>query len=53
MEKSFATHSHVASVRSVSSSKYYTASAGADETICLYDMRYRRECGKLIHHNGT
>ncbi|EZA61643.1 p21-activated protein kinase-interacting protein 1-like protein [Ooceraea biroi] len=53
MEKSFATHSHSVSIRSVSNSKYYLASAGADETVCLYDMRYRRGCGKLIHHNDT
>ncbi|XP_072742967.1 p21-activated protein kinase-interacting protein 1-like [Anoplolepis gracilipes] len=53
IEKSFATHSHVASVRSVSSNKYYLASAGADETICLYDMRSRRESLKLLPHTDT
>jgi len=53
IEKSFATHSHVASIRSVASNKYHLASAGADETICLYDMRYRRESGKLMHHKDT
>ncbi|KYN03490.1 PREDICTED: p21-activated protein kinase-interacting protein 1-like [Cyphomyrmex costatus] len=53
IEKSFATHSHVASIRAVASSKYYLASAGADEAVCLYDMRYRRESGKLIHHKDT
>ncbi|CAL1680060.1 unnamed protein product [Lasius platythorax] len=53
IEKSFATHSHVASIRSISSNKYYLASAGADETVCLYDMRYRRESVKLMHHKDT
>ncbi|XP_011882317.1 PREDICTED: p21-activated protein kinase-interacting protein 1-like [Vollenhovia emeryi] len=53
IEKSFATHSHVASIRSIASSKYHLASAGADETVCLYDMRYRRESGKLMHHKDT
>ncbi|KAG5320138.1 PK1IP protein, partial [Pseudoatta argentina] len=53
IEKSFATHSHVSSIRAVASSKYYLASAGADETVCLYDMRYRRESGKLMHHKDT
>ncbi|XP_012534715.1 p21-activated protein kinase-interacting protein 1-like [Monomorium pharaonis] len=53
IEKSFATHNHVASIRSVTSSKHHLASAGADETVCLYDMRYRRESGKLIHHKDT
>lgn len=53
MEKSFATHSHVASIRSIASAKHYLASAGADDTVCLYDMRHRIESGKLMHHNGT
>lgn len=53
IEKSFATHSHVASIRSVSSNKNYLASAGADETVCLYDMRSRRESIKLMHHKDT
>nr|XP_012226354.1 PREDICTED: p21-activated protein kinase-interacting protein 1-like [Linepithema humile] len=53
VEKSFATHSHLASVRSVASNKRYLASAGADETVCLYDMRQRRESGKLMHHTDT
>ncbi|KAM0727097.1 p21-activated protein kinase-interacting protein 1-like [Formica fusca] len=53
IEKSFATHSHAASIRSVSNSKYYLASAGADETVCLYDMRSRKESVKLMHHKDT
>ncbi|XP_015173845.1 PREDICTED: p21-activated protein kinase-interacting protein 1-like [Polistes dominula] len=53
LEKSFATHSHLGSIRSVASNKYYLASAGADETICLYDLRNRIESGKLMHHNDT
>lgn len=52
MEKSFATHSHIASIRSVASNRHYLASGGADDSICLYDMRYRTESGKLTHHNG-
>ncbi|XP_043501506.1 p21-activated protein kinase-interacting protein 1-like [Polistes fuscatus] len=53
LEKSFATHSHLGSIRSVASNKYYLASAGADETICLYDLHNRIESGKLMHHNDT
>lgn len=53
MDQTFATHSHLASIRSVASNKHYLASAGADEVVCLYDMRYRTESGKLVHHNGN
>ncbi|XP_032662595.1 p21-activated protein kinase-interacting protein 1-like [Odontomachus brunneus] len=53
VEKSFATHSHVASIRSVASNKHYLASAGADDVVCLYDLRNRRESGKLMFHNDT
>ncbi|XP_014482105.1 PREDICTED: p21-activated protein kinase-interacting protein 1-like isoform X2 [Dinoponera quadriceps] len=53
VEKSFATHSHVASIRSVASCKHYLASAGADDVVCLYDLRNRRESGKLMLHNDT
>ncbi|EFN85984.1 p21-activated protein kinase-interacting protein 1-like [Harpegnathos saltator] len=53
VEKSFATHSHVASIRSVTSSKNYLASAGADDIVCLYDLRNRKETGKLMFHNDT
>lgn len=52
MEQSFATHSHLASIRSVASNKHYLASSAADDTVCLYDMRTRTENGKLVHHNG-
>ncbi|XP_051163738.1 p21-activated protein kinase-interacting protein 1-like [Leptopilina boulardi] len=53
IEQTFATHSHLASIRSVASNKHYLASAGADEVVCLYDMRHRSESGKLIHHNDS
>ncbi|XP_043251844.1 p21-activated protein kinase-interacting protein 1-like isoform X1 [Colletes gigas] len=53
VERSFATHSHVASVRSIGSNKHYLASGGADDSICLYDMHYRIQSGKLVHHNDT
>ncbi|XP_014207090.1 p21-activated protein kinase-interacting protein 1-like [Copidosoma floridanum] len=53
MEQSFAMHSHLASIRSVASSKHYLASAAADDTVCLYDLRSRAESGKLVHHNDT
>ncbi|XP_012274424.1 p21-activated protein kinase-interacting protein 1-like [Orussus abietinus] len=53
LERSFATHSHQSSIRSVSSRKHYLASAGADDLVSLYDMRPRVESGRLAHHNGT
>lgn len=52
MERTFATHNHTSSVRSVANNKYYLASGGADDSIYLYDMRYRIESGRLMHHNG-
>nr|XP_034184392.1 p21-activated protein kinase-interacting protein 1-like [Osmia lignaria] len=53
MERTFATHNHTSSVRSVANNKYYLASGGADDSIYLYDMRYRIESGRLMHHNDT
>lgn len=53
MEKTFATHGHYSSIRSVDSNKYYLASGGADDFVYLYDLRYRIECARLMHHNGT
>lgn len=53
MEKTFATHSHVGSIRSVANGKNYLASGGADDSVYLYDLRYRLETGRLMHHNGT
>ncbi|XP_024936959.1 p21-activated protein kinase-interacting protein 1-like [Cephus cinctus] len=53
LERSFATHSHQASIRDVASKKHYLASTGADDSVYLYDMRYRLESGRLTHHNDT
>ncbi|CAD1473595.1 unnamed protein product, partial [Heterotrigona itama] len=53
MEKSFATHSHVNSIRSVASNKNFLASSGADDSIYLYDLNNRVEFGRLMHHNDT
>nr|XP_012153594.1 PREDICTED: p21-activated protein kinase-interacting protein 1-like isoform X2 [Megachile rotundata]XP_012153595.1 PREDICTED: p21-activated protein kinase-interacting protein 1-like isoform X2 [Megachile rotundata]XP_012153596.1 PREDICTED: p21-activated protein kinase-interacting protein 1-like isoform X2 [Megachile rotundata] len=53
MERTFATHNHTSSVRSVASDKHYLASGGADDSVYLYDMRYRIESGRLMHHNDT
>ena len=50
--QSFADHSHQASVRSVCAGGKYLASGSADETITLYDMKNRKESGKLVQHNG-
>ncbi|KAK2581980.1 hypothetical protein KPH14_002419 [Odynerus spinipes] len=53
LDKSFATHSHLASIRSVASNKHYLASAGSDDSVYLYDLRTRNQCGRLMHHNDT
>lgn len=53
MEKSFAMRSHSASVRCVANAKHHLASGGADDSVYLYDMRYRVESGRLMHHNDT
>lgn len=52
MVKSFATHSHVSSIRSVASNKNILASGGADDSVYLYDLHNRVEFGRLMHHNG-
>ena len=53
MERTFATRSHISSVRAVASNRHYLASGGADDSVYLYDMRYRIESGRLMHHNST
>ena len=53
MERTFATRSHISSVRGVASNRHYLASGGADDSVYLYDMRYRIESGRLMHHNST
>ncbi|XP_033304233.1 p21-activated protein kinase-interacting protein 1-like [Bombus bifarius] len=53
MVKSFATHSHVSSIRSVASNKNILASGGADDSVYLYDLHNRVEFGRLMHHNDT
>ncbi|XP_054285848.1 p21-activated protein kinase-interacting protein 1-like [Macrosteles quadrilineatus] len=53
LSQAFATHSHRASVRSVASHGKLVVSGGADETINIYNMFTRRECGMLMEHNGT
>ncbi|XP_046465767.1 p21-activated protein kinase-interacting protein 1-like [Neodiprion pinetum] len=51
--RNFATHTHQASIRDLASSRHYLASAGADDSIYLYNMQNRMETGKLTHHNDT
>ncbi|XP_046744913.1 p21-activated protein kinase-interacting protein 1-like [Diprion similis] len=51
--QNFATHTHQASIRDLASSRHYLASAGADDSIYLYNMKSRMETGKLAHHNDT
>ncbi|XP_043506314.1 p21-activated protein kinase-interacting protein 1-like [Frieseomelitta varia] len=53
IEKSFATHSHTNSIRSVTCNKNFLASSGADDSVYLYDLNNRVEFGRLMHHNDT
>ncbi|XP_003739050.1 p21-activated protein kinase-interacting protein 1-like [Galendromus occidentalis] len=53
LEQSFASPSHIASVRAVSSGGKFLASGSSDETIQLYNMRTRKEMGSLMKHSGT
>lgn len=52
MENSFKICNHLESLRSLASGQNYLASAGADSMVYLYDMRSRKQFGKLTHHNG-
>uniref|UniRef100_A0A182NQY8 Uncharacterized protein n=1 Tax=Anopheles dirus TaxID=7168 RepID=A0A182NQY8_9DIPT len=53
LKESFATHLHTSSVRSVASNGKYVASGGADDRICLLDMREGTKVTEFLHHDGT
>ncbi|CAO1345046.1 unnamed protein product [Diamesa serratosioi] len=51
--QSFSTHSHTSSIRAVATNKHFLASGGADDRICVYDLKKRREIDDLFIHDGT
>lgn len=53
LTQSFATHDHSGSIRTVSKGGRYVATGSADDRICVYDMKTRREQSILTHHSGT
>lgn len=53
LEQTFASPSHIASVRAVSCGGKFLATGSSDETIQLYNMRTRKEMGSLMRHSGT
>uniref|UniRef100_A0A2C9GW69 Uncharacterized protein n=1 Tax=Anopheles farauti TaxID=69004 RepID=A0A2C9GW69_9DIPT len=53
LKETFAAHLHTASVRSVASNGKYVATGGADDRICLLDMREGTKVTEFLHHDGT
>ncbi|NWR50433.1 PK1IP protein, partial [Regulus satrapa] len=49
----FTHHGHCASLSAVAVCKKYVVTGSRDESIRIYDLEKRRECGMLAHHNGT
>uniref|UniRef100_A0A182M1L2 Uncharacterized protein n=1 Tax=Anopheles culicifacies TaxID=139723 RepID=A0A182M1L2_9DIPT len=53
LKESFATHLHTSSVRSIASHGKYVATGGADDRVCLLDMREGTKVTEFLHHDGT
>ncbi|XP_053659039.1 p21-activated protein kinase-interacting protein 1-like [Anopheles marshallii] len=53
LKESFAAHLHTSSVRSVAAHGRYVATGGADDRICLLDMRDGTKVTEFLHHDGT
>lgn len=54
LEESFTDHSHTGNVKAVAiSSKGILASGSSDETVRLFNIRTRKEVGRLMHHEGS
>uniref|UniRef100_A0A2M3Z817 Putative p21-activated protein n=1 Tax=Anopheles braziliensis TaxID=58242 RepID=A0A2M3Z817_9DIPT len=53
LKEAFAAHLHTASVRSISSHGKYVATGGADDRICLLDMKDGTQVTDFLHHDGT
>uniref|UniRef100_A0A182VW72 WD_REPEATS_REGION domain-containing protein n=1 Tax=Anopheles minimus TaxID=112268 RepID=A0A182VW72_9DIPT len=53
LKESFAAHLHTSSVRSVASHGKYVATGGADDRVCLLDMREGTKVTEFLHHDGT
>uniref|UniRef100_A0A182T0A6 Uncharacterized protein n=1 Tax=Anopheles maculatus TaxID=74869 RepID=A0A182T0A6_9DIPT len=53
LKESFAAHLHTSSVRCIASHGKYVATGGADDRICLLDMREGTKVTEFLHHDGT
>ena len=53
LNESFTDHSHTGNVKSLTiSSRGVLASGSTDETIKLFNLKTRKEVGRLMHHEG-
>ena len=53
LKQIFACHNHTSSVRALASHEQYLASGGADDRICLIDLKEKSEFNQLMGHDGT
>ncbi|XP_035919655.1 p21-activated protein kinase-interacting protein 1-like [Anopheles stephensi] len=53
LKESFAAHLHTSSVRCIAAHGKYVATGGADDRICLLDMREGTKVTEFLHHDGT
>ncbi|XP_066480443.1 p21-activated protein kinase-interacting protein 1 isoform X2 [Tiliqua scincoides] len=49
----FTHHAHSASLSTVAVNDRYVVTGSKDETMQIYDMKKKIECGALLQHNGT
>ncbi|KAL4715882.1 hypothetical protein ACJJTC_014614 [Scirpophaga incertulas] len=53
LKQTFATHSHTASVRCISTAGRFLASGGTDDKVVVIDLKTRKEHTVLMNHDGT
>uniref|UniRef100_T1IW39 Uncharacterized protein n=1 Tax=Strigamia maritima TaxID=126957 RepID=T1IW39_STRMM len=53
LKQSFTNHSHMGSIRCLCATSKFLTSGATDETINLFNLKNRTECGALIHHEGS
>ncbi|XP_049874751.1 p21-activated protein kinase-interacting protein 1-like [Pectinophora gossypiella] len=53
LKQTFATHSHTAAVRCISTGGKFLASGGTDDKVVVIDLKTRKEHTVLMNHDGT
>uniref|UniRef100_A0A182J3E4 Uncharacterized protein n=1 Tax=Anopheles atroparvus TaxID=41427 RepID=A0A182J3E4_ANOAO len=53
LKEAFAVHMHTASVRAIASNGKFVATGGADDRVCLLDIRGDSKENEFLHHEGT